>query len=409
MNSLRRSLSLSLSLSRPSGSNEGFGGLSILFADDFTPDLVVRSNVVFENNCAWNGSNCAVFMMKSVNITVEDNIVADSNYSSIFEISPYRMPAANMVIRRNLLFNTSQRQEGSWTQGGAYTGGCKGGWNQGLDPSNATLRQLISTGDQRTVLEQFGFTDEQLAWPVISEVDGNFASDLSYLRSHGCAKWDGKSIALKSRPFAPAKGAWHSRTALNYAVAPDSELVTKHGFRGSFNVSAIGLTPAFTFEGWEEQHRRRDAYGLVHAERYDRTSNLWTLQATGLGSGTSSEHFHRDPVTEVPSGSWARYDAVDFGESGRRPLFVSVLAQGPGGMGGATIVFQLESPDSSGIVLASVVVPANTTGFVELQGTISGAVPPASAPVFMVFRPAPPTASSPELGIGAIVDWFSFS
>jgi hypothetical protein len=96
-----------------------------MFADDFTPSLMVRANLLYENNCAilsgtetlfgattfthekrfvcqdrlwtrasekfekgwgvfpsWAG-NCANFMMKSVNISAIDNVVADSNYTGV--------------------------------------------------------------------------------------------------------------------------------------------------------------------------------------------------------------------------------------------------------------------------------------------------------------------------------------
>ena len=85
--------------------------------------------------------------------------------------------------------------------------------------------------------------------------------------------------------------------------------------RGSFDVRSIGLTSAFPFAGWEDEHKRRDAQGVIQAERYDRASNLWTAEAQGLGSGTSL-HFARDPAYSVPRGSWARFDGVDFGAGG---------------------------------------------------------------------------------------------
>jgi hypothetical protein len=96
-----------------------------MFADDFTPSLMVRANLLYENNCAilsgtetlfgattfthekrfvcqdrlWTraseskfekgsgisvlAGNCANFMMKSVNISAIDNVVADSNYTGV--------------------------------------------------------------------------------------------------------------------------------------------------------------------------------------------------------------------------------------------------------------------------------------------------------------------------------------
>ena len=90
--------------------NEGFGGLSLFFADDFSPGLTVRANIAFENSCTTRGfSNCAVFMMKSINNTVESNIVADCNMSRVFEVSQVSLPAANLRIAHNILWNTTQR------------------------------------------------------------------------------------------------------------------------------------------------------------------------------------------------------------------------------------------------------------------------------------------------------------
>lgn len=54
-----------------------------MFADDFTPSLMMRANLLYENDCAILSGNCANFMMKSVNISAIDNIVADSNYTGI--------------------------------------------------------------------------------------------------------------------------------------------------------------------------------------------------------------------------------------------------------------------------------------------------------------------------------------
>ena len=36
--------------------------------------------------CPIASGNCATFMMKSVNVSVRDNVVADMNYSMIFEV-----------------------------------------------------------------------------------------------------------------------------------------------------------------------------------------------------------------------------------------------------------------------------------------------------------------------------------
>ena len=63
-----------------------------MFADDFTPSLTVRANLLYENDCTILSGNCAQFMMKSVNISAIDNIVADSNYTGVVrQINPFRL------------------------------------------------------------------------------------------------------------------------------------------------------------------------------------------------------------------------------------------------------------------------------------------------------------------------------
>ncbi len=282
--------------------NEGYGGLSIMFADDFTPSLSIRANILFENNCAILSGNCANFMMKSVNISATDNIVADSNYRGVFEVAAYRMPAANMVVQRNILWNSTQSIHLSGQGGGgggalplkqssaahAYTCVCGQstktafhGWD------TATLGDLISTGDgtnmQRQMAKQIGFSAAQLAWPVVSAADGNFVGGFSsapkmdpvaWLQMSNCSTWDRNSRPLKARPFDPVgtPQPYHSRTHLDYAIANTSAIV-ELGFEGAFDVSKIGLLPSFVHELGE--FKRRDAFGIIQSERYDRTKNLW--------------------------------------------------------------------------------------------------------------------------------------
>lgn len=124
-------------------------------------------------------------------------------------------------------------------------------------------------------------------------------SDIKLLKACGCTDWDRNSIELKERPFTPVgrPKAEHSRTFLDYAISPTSSLVTEHGFE-RFDVSQIGLKDSFPFD--VSKFKRRDAFGIIQAERYDRTRNLWTMEAQGLGSGTSS-HFQKDPSYTVCS------------------------------------------------------------------------------------------------------------
>ena len=204
------------------------------------------------------------------------------------------MPAANMVVRRNILWNSTQSIHLAGQGGGgggaaprrqskaahAYTAVCAEstptafhGWN------NATMGDLISTGDgtnaQRKMAKQIGFTAAQLAWPVVKAADGNFAGGFSsapdmdpvaWLREANCSSWDRTSRALKTRPFTPVGGAprpWHSRTHLDYAVSNTSTVVTEGGFEGAFDVTKIGLLPSFTLAHAVSDFKRRDAFGIL--------------------------------------------------------------------------------------------------------------------------------------------------
>ena len=51
------------------------GPMEVFFADDWSPGLRIQKNVVYETN------NVNVFMIKSLNNSVSDNIVADSTWA----------------------------------------------------------------------------------------------------------------------------------------------------------------------------------------------------------------------------------------------------------------------------------------------------------------------------------------
>ena len=373
-------------------------GLSLLFADDFTPGLTMKKNILYSNTCLFG--NCAVMMIKSVGIAVQDNIVADHNYSAVFEIAAYRMPAAQMSVQRNILWNVSQSANTK-----AYTASCHDVVSKGTTWDNATLRDLLAAGDgtnqQRSRLAQYGFNESQLDWPVVSAADGNFASSLAWLRGAECSSWDTNSVELTKRPFSSAgtPAPWHSRTHLDYAVDPRSDLVTEHGFRGSFDVRKIGLVAGqFTFD--LAAYKRRDSGGRVQAEEYDRSENLYTTQALGIGTGITA-----DFPDGVPPGSWARFDGVDFGGNPAATA-LRVVVKATAFDDGVVIRFQLGSPDASGRLLSEVAVPAaggaaalTTTlpaGYAVYNGSVCpGPAPTGIHPVFMVFRGLPKPKPTP--------------
>jgi hypothetical protein len=190
--------------------------------------------------------------------------------------------------------------------------------------------------------------------------------------------------------------------------------VTEGGYRGAFDVTKIGLLASFAHELGD--FKRCDAFGILQAERYDRTKNLWTFvgpssgggltAGQGLGSGTHI-HFQKDPAYPVPPGSWARYDGVDFGAGGK-PL--SVQASAKGLLSGARVLFKLGSPDTSGLLLATLDISSSATSppalgakrepgdstFRVVHGTAGDNPAPEGAhPVFMVFETLPPPPPPP--------------
>ena len=93
-------------------------------------------------------------MMKSVNMSINNNLVADQNFSRVFEISPYRMPAANMAATFNIIWNSTQRNDSPAdmvaSKGGmsAYTCSCiPGAGEGGLSPQNSSLEDLLGNAD----------------------------------------------------------------------------------------------------------------------------------------------------------------------------------------------------------------------------------------------------------------------
>ena len=124
--------------------------------------------------------------------------------------------------------------------------------------------------------------------------------------------------------------------------------------------------------------------------------------------------FNNEPVSAVPPGSWARYDAVDFTALRGRDVLVRLSATCAHSKAGATIVFRSGSPDGpaiasavvncSGTIHRRLDVEKSLTGFHTVVGRSEGTRAPEGAPpLFMVFD-APPGGGA----IGVAVDWFRF-
>ena len=228
--------------------NEGPGNL--FFADDLSSGLTIRNNLLFEN------SNSLGFMM-SLNQTVERNIIADNTIMDVFYLSVYHLPTYNMSIQENLIWNS--------TEGPGATP-CNASTNMsqsldcasfysieacnpdlfglGLDFSTGTLVHQLTFGNSGSScksrlpglpalgdghcipwsLALFGFTQQQLATPIVRSADFNFVDDASRLHVGATSHWDQHTSILTASPFKPVAPArpWHSKTALDYQLVPGS-------------------------------------------------------------------------------------------------------------------------------------------------------------------------------------------
>jgi len=138
------------------------------------------------------------------------------------------------------------------------------------------------------------------------------------------------------------------------------------------------------------------AFGKIQGERYGRTKNLWTVENEGLGF--SVDHFSNEAKEPIPSGSWARYDRIDFEGLGIGGVVVRAKSE----FSGAKISFRSGSPD--GDVLFEVSVGNEGDGYQLYESSAESASAAMTwATIFMVFE-------SIDGGvIGATVDWFKFT
>eukprot|EP01052_Picozoa_sp_SAG31_P007229 SAG31_NODE_342_length_17455_cov_6.381251_11_plen_182_part_00 len=79
---------------------------SVLFADDWCPNTTFARNTIFWVSLA-GGSDCDLFMIKSLNSTVTANVFADSAAHQVGSLSTYEFPAANGMVLQNIHFNLS--------------------------------------------------------------------------------------------------------------------------------------------------------------------------------------------------------------------------------------------------------------------------------------------------------------
>jgi hypothetical protein len=413
------------------------GPMEVMFADDFSPGLTVRRNVIFEVN------NANVFMMKSLNMTVADNVVADSTWATVFYIDDYHLPASNMSALRNIVYNVSQPRSAVTSQGLPIVGSshCNSStdvtatkscasyysalaiqpdaYGRGRNFATATLREQLWYGNNQTACHssppqdvvgdghcipwhwhEFGFTEQQLATPVVRTSDRHWVDDPQRLHIGATRLWDHHSTVLQARPFvcgggaaaaaAAPRHAW-DRTAADYTVSTESP-PGRGGFLGIFDTGAIGAPQALSAV---VASYPRSASARLQAEDYDRRRGLWTTTALALGapapfvylSGLNRPVAYLEPFCPcaqgcppcamqpsslpqaIEHGSWARFDNIDFGDlSGAASVTVRArvsptLIDVVGGAKsfGALVRFQLGDPTTvgeRGRTLATLRIPA---------------------------------------------------
>eukprot|EP01050_Picozoa_sp_SAG11_P007880 SAG11_NODE_670_length_7823_cov_9.340886_4_plen_1737_part_00 len=441
---------------------EGPGNL--FFADDLSSGLTIRNNLLYEN------SNSLAFMIKSLNQTVERNIIADNRAMDVFYLSVYHLPSYNISIAQNLIWNS--------TEDGATPCGPSTNFSQelscasyysieacnpdlfgpGLDFSTATLAQELAFGNSGSCTNKsltpglpalgdghcipwstalFGFTRQQLATPIVRLADFNFVDDASRLHVGAAARWDKHTTVLTNNPFKPVGPArpWHSKTSLDYQLNEGSAAAN-----AGVGVDVTQIGPR---SQPRETYPLRRGFEKVQAETYERTQGLFTTIATGLGSGANFNSY-LPPVKPGPgqamsyiaapialqSGSWARFDGVDFGEHQNAAVSVvararSVSCSDEGGpypaphvgpcelhpaacLLGASVRLQLDGPElKRGRTLAVFNISVDSSDFRLVSGRTGDARSPRTpAALFMVFEKL---GANCELGkAGGVVDWFRF-
>ena len=386
--------------------NEGFGGaMTLLFADDGSPFLSVYSNILFENTCVIP-ANCGAFMVKSLNTSVYGNIVADSNLTSIFLISPYRLPMSNVQVRSNLVFNTSQTDDRTcyslyhpswWDMKGAPPRACSLN-NPSCSYDIADLADVISwfgdelhggVGQQQNPW-QFGFEKAHLSQKMVEFVGDIFVDDARRLPpAHTNWDLDAHIINKSHRPFFKrTNNPWHSRTAEDYAV----------NIKGFWNdVNKIGVVSNFTSPG-----HTRFAFGdYIQAEEWDRINGLYTTQALGVGRSQDNSEKWSLPIVNQ---SWSKYDNINFEISGSIRAYSKILFRARvASFAPVSIVsVYLSDPDPliAGNLVARLKVSYTNGNFVEL--TTAVALP------FDNLRGYRTLFLVATEGSDFIVDWFNF-
>lgn len=263
--------------------------MNFLFQDDGSHFVNFSSNLLF--NLRGHGLADAG-MIKSINCSWENNVIADSTLGALFNMVPYTQPAANMHFNRNIFASVNASSDHDYVD---YT----------IDEHTiATLAKGGSWVDG-PYAEMWGFTNHtspSLKDPVVASWDYNLFFDVNHWPTQ-VAKFGWDTHAQLEDPRFVNAGtssttpSW-KRTCMDYALRDDSP-AWPMGFN-RIELERVGLTSSYPFDT-ASLGEVNAVLNKVQAERYQRMHGLWRLGGFGIAPGFGFD----------PRGAWARYDSVD--------------------------------------------------------------------------------------------------
>ena len=242
------------------------GWAHVLFSDDASDYLTVRGNLI--HHCR-GGHMTGAFMLKSVEQTIENNLVVDCDIGRLITFEPFILPAWDMTIRHNIF-----AVDGVNTRYGNINHHSIHGKDFHGVP--------VPEGSR-------GFREVNHNW--VNPRDPNNPNPLAH---HGM---DLDSI------FGPAPV--ERRAPFWDALAEDYVVTDPPEWFEPLATAQMGLRDDFPFD--TEAWKRRSALRKIQAQGYQRAYGLRTEGGTGI------HHL-------VP-GSWAKYANIDFGEGPGRAVF----------------------------------------------------------------------------------------
>lgn len=235
------------------------GWAHVLFADDASHWLTIRGNII--HHC-YGGAATGAFMLKSIEESIEDNVVVDCKIGRLITFSPYMEPSWNMTIRKNIF--------------------AVDGVNQRYDINQYSIDGK-SYLDVKVPVGASGFR----------EVNHNFITPADPAKSNPHAEYKMDLNSTFESNLVSCKAPTWDATRLDYQIQPLPGMEFK-----ATTLSEMGLPGSFPFD--KLLATRRLACEKIQAEDYQRMSNLRTSGGVGLYA--------------IAKGAWAKYANIDFGD-----------------------------------------------------------------------------------------------